>query len=338
MGRIRFLGAIIGLLLSAAASAEPQDHGISEQSPPPDGVMFLSVLPLKQKGASAALRDGKEAVSEHWPASLYAFYKVNGQSASCTAALVGPRAVLTAAHCVPRAGRISFVFNDRTYDAACTISPRYGEGRDRDRSADYALCEVQHQDPRSLAYAPADVVTPKNFSFERVDTVRGLAHFQQQAAAGRGVEVILTGFGCKSDFVADRFLIDGTYRIGSNKVVETSQTSARRRAANYYQPAQLNNLITSNDPEKANLCPGDSGGPAYIVERGFPDYSRRKIVAINSAVFFADPDRVRYDASLLSATATPDFTELAARWLATPGREICGIKTSPALEVRCRAR
>jgi len=84
------------------------------------------------------LRHGIVAKSAEWPASLYATFTVPGGTAACTAALIGPQVMLTAAHCVPPSGKVTIRFNNRSYETKCTQHSRYGS----DASADFALCKL----------------------------------------------------------------------------------------------------------------------------------------------------------------------------------------------------
>ena len=95
-----------------------------------------------------------------------------------------------------------------------------------------------------------------------------------------------------------------------------------------------NNLFTKDDPDLANLCPGDSGGAAYL--RTGPGMANRIIIGVNSRVFYRDQSRTSYEASLVSSTGTKIFTDWATTWANPPGKPqlaICGISGSPQ---KCR--
>src|SRR5690349_14538795 len=83
--------------------AAPIRSGVAPVATPSGDVEFRAVLDLAQtpRPNDAELRGAREAASAEWPASLYATFAAHGGTAACTAALLGPRVLLTAAHCVP---------------------------------------------------------------------------------------------------------------------------------------------------------------------------------------------------------------------------------------------
>jgi hypothetical protein len=216
--------------------------------------------------------------------------------------------MLTAAHCVPTTGGVTFAFQGQAqpYVAMCTQHPRYVSKEDA--SADYALCKLD----RPFAQ-------PSSFIFETISTTgwEGLA----------GSTVILTGYGCVSDTVAN-LQFDKKYRIGTNTIEETSKTKPGTRGSDYYSPKQENNLLTKDDPTLANLCPGDSGGPAYRRTAGGADqFTSRVIIGVNSRVFYTSAARTAFGSSLVSATSGPDFRPWAETWAKTAAKvSVCGVE------------
>src|SRR5207247_443629 len=148
---------------------------------------------------------------------------------------------LTAAHCVPPSGRVTFSYagQNAPYVATCTQHTRYPS----DASADYGLCKLD----RPFA-------APAGFQYETINT--------SSTNMLIDTTVVMTGYGCISDAVANGQM-DGKYRIGTNTIEETSASSPHKRDASFYAGNQNNNLFTKDDPQLANLCPGDSGGPAF---------------------------------------------------------------------------
>jgi hypothetical protein len=296
---------------AASAPVSSAKDLVAAQHPPEGDVEFQSVLALKQAsvGAEPMLRGGRVAVSKEWPASLYATFKTPRGMAACTAALVGPQAMLTAAHCVPRNGRVTFKYEgqQRAYVTSCTQHPQYVSNQDA--SADYALCKLD----RSFA-------APTGFRFETINTAA-----MNNLVGGR---LILTGYGCVSDIAANGST-DGNYRIGFNSVDHTSQSPDKPRGADLYTPAEDNNLFTKDGPDVANLCPGDSGGPAFQSTGGADAFTNRVIVGVNSRVFYRDQSQASYGASLVSATGGPDFIAWATEWArTTAGGAVCGLAGS----------
>jgi len=297
--------------LTAVAATQTRMPRIAPPRRPAGEVSFRSVLDLNQDvGASQPMLRGAMMIanSRDWQASLYTTFESAEGPASCTAALVGPQAVLTAAHCVPDSRRIQIEFTNRNYGAVCDVHPQYAD--QSDDSADYALCRVDRP-----------VAVPPDIQFETINTgsINGLL----------GQRLVLGGYGCTSDLVRENE-VDGQYRIGLNNVEETSNSPARRYGDDLYSGREDNNLFTSDEPELANVCPGDSGGPAFEARAGDDGlYGRRSIVGVNSRVFyrdFNDDGTPRsYGASLISATGGPDFRSWALAWAARARVPVCGL-------------
>ena len=294
-------------VVTAAASEAEGENEVAPQHSPSADIQFASVLELNQEGSGnqPQLRGGEIARSADWPASMYATFVTPAGQSACTAALVGPSALLTAAHCVPTSGRVSFVLAGANYATQCTKHPGYSEGTDP--SADFALCKVDRP-----------VVTPPGFKHETIS----LAPMSGLVRTG---PVILGGYGCVSDIVRERST-DGRYRIGSNTIDESSDSPAQTRGPAYYAPRQRNNLLTTKDAAVANLCPGDSGGPAFRVTG--TGYAQRRIIGVNSRVFYLDPRKTSYGSSLISATGGPDFRPWATNWATSAGVIVCGVRGS----------
>lgn len=75
-----------------------------------------------------ALIGGEVADPKDWPASPWV--------GNCSSTLIGPRVLLTAAHCVSNGGTKSFTIGATRYQGACAHHPDYR----RNSTADWALC------------------------------------------------------------------------------------------------------------------------------------------------------------------------------------------------------
>jgi hypothetical protein len=323
--RLLSLALILILGSSIRAAAEPQARPlgspqpvtvalvqqVAPQEPPSGDIEFKPALDLHQTPSAAEeqLRGGRIAVSKEWPASLYTTFQTPTGTAACTAALIGPEAMLTAAHCVPATGNVTFAYEGQTttYKAQCARHPNYMNKSDL--SADFALCKV----------APA-FTAPAGFQYETVYTSSQPAMLNDT--------IVLTGFGCISSTVADD-ATDDKYRIGTNVIDETSESPLKRRGIPYYSPNQRNNLFTADDPALANLCPGDSGGPAFRRTGGANLFTNRVIVGVNSRVFYTDSTKTSYGSSLVSSTSGPAFNGWAQDWAQSVAKvSACGLHGS----------
>ncbi len=209
----------------------------------PDGnkgdATFNAVKELGQEGTEPELANALAAKSNEYQAT---FYSWEGRI-RCTSSLIGPRVLLTAAHCVGNSKNASIALNGTTYSGPCTHHPKYAKG---DVSADYALCVLDKPVPE--------------VPYELINT--------DSSKIKIGRTLLLSGFGCTS--------LDGTgpsdmvYRIGKAKIVNLPGTVG----------GEANTIITKSElSAPALLCKGDSGGPAFH-EGGVPGY--RVIVSVNS--------------------------------------------------------
>lgn len=293
---------------AAVEDTAAEDLNVAPQDPPTDNITYLATFALKQTPAPNApmLRNGRVANTAEWLASFYAVFQTARGRAACTSALIGPRVMLTAAHCIPPNGSVQFIYGPMAYRMACVAHGDWLSGADP--SADYALCQLLD-----------DFIPPPGFQYETVDVAPMMAMVNKS--------IILTGFGCIGDAVKNS-PTDGKYRIGLNSVDETSSSTSRKRDPRYYSGSgnQKNNLFTTD--VGANVCPGDSGGPAFrrTAGGGESQYGQRKIVGVNSRVFYRDPQRTTYGSSLISSTGTPSFTAWADKWLGDRGLDACGLR------------
>lgn len=113
---------------------------------------------------------------------------INSGTSGCTATVVGPQAVLTAAHC--NSGSITFGLLGERYSATCTYAKEYP----RDRTADLSICK-----------------TDKKIEGVEYDSIN-----LEPDHVKVGDWVMLTGYGCSAPGGG----IDGKLRMGLSQVVK----------------------------------------------------------------------------------------------------------------------
>lgn len=167
----------------------------------------------------------------------------SGRSA-CSAALVGPRVVLTAAHCTKPDGEVvplsenllyEFQVGQLVYKARCKIAPDY---RRQTGDQDMALCKTDRE--VSVKYASLSKEGPK---------LREI--------------VTLIGYGCTQEGGGGGN--DGILRVGEAPVIKESDLE-------WYS------FHTKGD---SALCFGDSGGPSFKLVRD-PKAEHHYIYGVNS--------------------------------------------------------
>jgi hypothetical protein len=203
-------------------------------------------------------------------------FRGNG-GARCTGTAVGLRVILTAAHCVNSGGQGIVEIGGAKVSVACERHPDYSN--------------VSHGDPNwekkvSPDFALCELASLSN-SVEAINT--------DGAKLIKSLPLRLLGFGCTQSGGHDF----GVLYEGDSVVVRLPVT------ASYF-------TITQGG---VSVCPGDSGGGAYL-----HDHARniRLLVGINA--------QVNSNAeSLISTTSEPGFLKWAKRWASTHKLKICGI-------------
>lgn len=164
----------------------------------------------------------QRASVSRWPATRI----FNSDIGGCTTTLVGPRAILTAAHCVKNGAGADMKHRGGWVTVtACSHHPKY----DGENSWDYALCELAE-----------DI---RNVPFEVINTSRSYPR--------EGHKLALLGYGCLSD--------------PTNPAVTFSNTNRALYGGVAPVVARFTDTTTYiKTTGESGGCFGDSGGAAYI--------------------------------------------------------------------------
>jgi len=152
-------------------------------------LFLLTICWFPLNSQAQDLIGGSIAAPGDFPEILY----ISAGRSRCTATAIGPRTILTAAHCVEDGGTIqpvSFSYNQTVFRASCSQSELY---RDKVEDHDIALCKTD----RELSY------------FASVDTSQG---------PYLGDSITLAGFGCTKPGGSGGN--DGLLRWGSAPVIK----------------------------------------------------------------------------------------------------------------------
>lgn len=323
------VGALGWALVATVApfGAHPGYQAPTAQGGPEETAVFeLATEILPSSGIQ--LTNGVVVFASDWPTLVFAKFSANattGQhSASCSGTLVGPRVLLTAAHCLDNGfgpqKQARLRVDGRDLHLVCERHPAYlaldVTIRIPRGSSDFALCRIEDQGdtPASLGSMMYEVVEP-----DRPPRV--------------GEPVLLTGYGCSNlRFEGDSLVWTAepqVLRIGDERI----DTSTGSTASPDYV------TVLSRGLQEPALCPGDSGGPMFSGVTASNPTGARRLRGVNSMVDRAPGSSLTRDVvSSVASTGGPTFRVWARDWLRRTrqhGTTICGLN-APAGQGRCR--
>lgn len=249
--------------------------------------IFFSDIALAKE---QVLIGGIEAKPGDFPEVVY----ISSGRSRCSATIVGPNVILTAAHCTQDGGTIrpaskkkkapmyaEFMLNQQVFQAVCHHHPDYKSKY----SYDFALCKTRER--MDVKYA---------FIAEKAPTI--------------GENINLLGFGCvnprDNQGGGGNGGNDGKLRYGTAKVTQVDNGTNGTGGGQYFFTI-----------DSTALCFGDSGGPSMELIKD-PKNERHFVNGVNSR---GDIRR----RSLLSSTFMMGFQAWAKAWALTYKTKICGI-------------
>jgi hypothetical protein len=317
----------VGRLVAFAAWGTAALLSVSSEAQTPAPVGVFSFIADEENPGDVQLANGHSVDIIHWATFTNATMRYipleDGTrfAVKCSATLIGPGVLLTAAHCLdpddgtPLVTHASLKVGGQTIPVTCEASQQYVDATKNNRysmrqprvSEDYALCEFAMPDP-----PPARL---KAMRFEVLDTAQPLAADDV---------VVMTGYGCKDIHLGPDNKIetgdsDNVLRIGTARVTQPANPTGD------YSDAFIS--IVSSSSNKPILCPGDSGGPLMtsMATDAEPPQPRR-IRGVNSFVtIMPDNQGIGSLASAITPVASNSFRNFISTWVKEKaGRGICG--------------
>lgn len=141
------------------------------------------------QASSVELIGGAPAFDGEYPSVVY----VSVDNARCSAAVVGERVLLLAAHCIGESKRVFFERFNKSYAGRCEVAPGYK----KNDTADWALCKLSE---------PVE-----GGAYETINQDAGLVQL--------GDLILLMGYGCTTGGRGGAGGNDGTLRIGTAPVI-----------------------------------------------------------------------------------------------------------------------
>jgi hypothetical protein len=309
---------------AASAAADQAPRFWLPPVPSPGTRMTLRPLDAWIPGSEITLSGGERVPVEKWRAILITELGTGptGWMSYCTATLVGPRTVLTAAHCIdggadpPVLLRGDLMVGNRRIAFSCDMHPEYARypqppGGGFRSSHDYALCTLD---------------TPVNTFAIRPESI------DDDEALGDGQRLLLTGYGCtgiRPDPTSQQGFTytpaetpdQRTLQMGIGNVHDAGIAWANETGVWTRSRAALG---------QPTICPGDSGGPVVSGSEPAGDTPERRVSAVNSGVALAYERGVPIFYSYLAPLATSSFRGFMQDHVRRhPGLIVCGVTHRP---------
>lgn len=289
----------------------------------PDEIEFKLASDLLPPGV-VTLSNGVIVDPEDWSTTILASIPrssdPSAKQPTCTATLVGPRALITAAHCLDSPlsakARPAYLSVDGVRaKLECDMHPEYLAHEYRltvpRSSTDYAICKIVFGSgiPNSIA----------TLSFEVIDS----------SPLRAGENVLMTGYGCSELRLVDGELdwdpSDKLFRVGDGSI--EAEAGSIPNEQDYV-------TIRSKSGLSAAVCPGDSGGALFSGVTTTSPSTKRRVRGVNSAVSKSRSPTSIDIISKISALSSERFTSWINEWATKNGKEvgvICGINTAAGM-------
>lgn len=243
-------------------------------------ILFFSSTLL----AETNLIGGRVATISDYPSTV--------SIAGCTASKIGPRLILTAAHCVldHETNRL-----DRTVNPGTKTLLKFNLTQFTEVTIENIYIHPSYTNLVKNRLAQKRTTIDVGFSAYDIavikikETTRAIPEAQMDFSETLvGEEVEIGGFGCE-----DRAFL-GTvnfhrYKISTTKVIPNPDLKKDPYGRNLSRVSEFNFLTPGKkkDSREASICPGDSGGPVYRKSDG-------AVLGVNSQYLFTDKSSVSY--------------------------------------------
>lgn len=337
MSRRRSTQASLLLMISTAGTPacgqqDPVLTPITTDRPARTGareLTFDSLATLYPSGKTTLVNGSTEINVTAWPALVIARLD---SSTFCTATIVGPRVLLTAAHCIDA----GFGSKGDVIGGRVNVSNSQFELIGCEMHEDYVKAERQALDiPRAdVDYALCELDGSPSIVLETLATGSG---------APIGSPLLMTGFGCTGISVVSHALSFAAADAPGSERLRMGDEKVDQARARDHTTATGVYVRTRSDEREPILCPGDSGGPAITgATLATQAPASRRLAGVNSMVTAIpvsqsdEPVRYAY-LSFMASVATPEFRSFLEKWKAKAPttRVVCGIHITPG-QRNCR--